>query len=188
MSIKSFFDAAREVAGGKLTQGQVDKLNIVVNELSPKTDNTGKTTSQTGVTLIIGFEGLRTKSYDDGVGVWTIGYGTTRYPDGSKVKPNQSCTVDQAQAYFKHDLIEFEDTVNSSVKVQINQNQFDALVSLAYNIGSKAFRGSTLLKKLNSGDYQSAADQFLVWRKAGGKVLDGLVRRRNTERELFLKK
>lgn len=188
MSIKDFFDAAREFAGGKLTQSQVDELNKVANGLAPKTSSLGKTTSQAGVDMIKGFEGFRTKSYDDGVGVWTIGYGTTRYPDGSKAKPNQVCTASQAQEYLKHDLIEFEATVNSSVSVALNQNQFDALVSLTYNIGSKAFKDSTLLKNLNSGNYQAAADQFLVWRKAGGRVLDGLVKRRNIERGLFLKK
>ncbi|KQD16250.1 lysozyme [Acinetobacter baumannii] len=70
----------------------------------------------------------------------------------------------------------------------LTQNQFDALVSLAYNIGSGAFKGSTLLKLLNKGDYKGAADQFLVWNKAGGKVMKGLVRRREAERALFLKK
>ncbi len=75
-----------------------------------------------------------------------------------------------------------------SVTVPLNQNQFDALVSLTYNIGSGAFNNSTLLKKLNKGDYQGAADQFLVWNKAGGKVMKGLVRRREAEQALFLKK
>lgn len=108
-------------------------------------------------------------------------------------KPKNSCANaeainEQAKSYFKHDLAKFEKTVNESVTVPINQNQFDALVSLTYNIGSGAFKNSTLLKKLNKGDYQGAADQFLVWNKAGGKVMKGLVRRREAERALFLKK
>ena len=87
---------------------------------------------------------------------------------------------------MRHDLIEFEYTVNSSVKAPLNQNQFDALVSLAYNIGSSAFKSSTLVKKLNASDYQGAADQFNVWVNAGGKRMQGLVNRRDREKLLFL--
>ncbi|MEM9993394.1 MAG: lysozyme [Acinetobacter pittii] len=184
MSTKPFFDAARVIAGGKLTQAQVDDLNKVVDKLAPG----GKTTSDVGVDLISDFEGTRTTSYDDGVGVWTIGTGTTVYPNGVKVKKGDTCTLEQAKSYIKHDLAKFEKTVNESVTVPLTQNQFDALVSLTYNIGSGAFKGSTLLKLLNKADYQGAADQFLVWKKAGGKVLPGLVRRRAAERALFLKK
>lgn len=184
MTTKPFFDAARVIAGGKLTQAQVDDLNKVVDKLAPS----GMTTSDVGVDLISGFEGTRFKAYDDGVGVWTIGTGTTVYPNGVKVKQGDTCTPEQAKTYFKHDLAKFEKTVNESVTVPLTQNQFDALVSLTYNIGSGAFNNSTLLKKLNKGDYQGAADQFLAWKKAGGKVLPGLVRRREAERALFLKK
>ncbi|OCZ10338.1 lysozyme [Acinetobacter pittii] len=184
MSTKPFFDAARVIAGGRLTQAQVDDLNKVVDKLAPS----GMTTSDVGVNLISGFEDTRFKAYDDGVGVWTIGTGTTVYPNGVKVKQGDTCTPEQAKAYFKHDLAKFEKTVNESVTVPLTQNQFDALVSLTYNIGSGAFNNSTLLKKLNKGDYQGAADQFLVWNKADGKVMKGLVRRREAERALFLKK
>ncbi|MDV4308884.1 glycoside hydrolase family protein [Acinetobacter baumannii] len=184
MTTKPFFDAARVIAGGKLTQAQVDDLNKVVEKLAPG----GKTTSDDGIDLITSFEGTRFNAYDDGVGVWTIGTGTTVYPNGVKVKQGDTCTPEQAKAYFKHDLAKFEKTVNESVTVPLNQNQFDALVSLTYNIGSGAFKNSTLLKKLNKGDYKGAADQFLVWNKAGGKVMKGLVRRREAERALFLKK
>lgn len=184
MTTKPFFDAARVIAGGKLTQAQVDDLNKVVEKLAPG----GKTTSDDGIDLITSFEGTRFNAYDDGVGVWTIGTGTTVYPNGVKVKQGDTCTPEQAKAYFKHDLAKFEKTVNNSVTVPLTQNQFDALVSLTYNIGSGAFNNSTLLKKLNKGDYQGAADQFLAWNKAGGKVMKGLVRRREAERALFLKK
>ncbi|MDS7929214.1 lysozyme [Acinetobacter sp. V102_4] len=184
MSTKPFFDAARVIAGGKLTQAQVDDLNKVVNKLTPL----GVTTSQVGVDLITSFESIKLKAYDDGVGVWTIGIGTTIYPNGVKVKQGDTCTLDQAKSYFKHDLAKFEKTVNESVTVPLTQNQFDALVSLTYNIGSGAFKNSTLLKKLNKSDFQGAADQFLVWKKAKDKVLTGLVRRREAERALFLKK
>ena len=108
--------------------------------------------------------------------------------NGVKVKKGDKCTLEQAKSYFAHDLKSFEKTVNDSVKVPLSQNQFDALVSLTYNIGSTAFKNSTLLKKLNAKDFTGAADQFLRWNKGGGKVLKGLVRRREAERALFLKK
>ena len=147
-----------------------------------------KSISKIGIDLISSFEGIRLNAYDDGVGVWTIGIGTTIYPNGTKVKKGDKCTQEQALEYLQHDLKSFEKTVSESVKVPLSQNQFDALVSLAYNIGSGAFKNSTLLKKLNAKDYAGAADQFLVWNKGGGKVLKGLVRRREAERALFLKK
>lgn len=105
-----------------------------------------------------------------------------------KVKKGDTCTLEQAKEYFAHDLNRFESSVNKLVEVPLSQNQFDALVSLTYNIGQTAFSNSTLLKKLNAKDYQGAADQFLRWNKGGGKVMKGLVRRREAERALFLKK
>lgn len=145
-------------------------------------------TSNVGINLISSFEDTKLKAYDDGVGVWTIGIGTTIYPNGLKVKKGDVCTLEQAKSYFAHDLKSFEKTVNDSVKVDLTQNQFDALVSLTYNIGSTAFKNSTLLKKLNAKDFNGAADQFKVWNIGGGKVLKGLVRRREAERALFTKK
>ena len=139
-----------------------------------------------GVDLICGFEGKRLAAYDDGVGVWTIGFGTTVYPNGIKVKKGDTCTEVQAKAYMAHDLKKFEVAVNNAVTVPLNQNQFDALVSLAYNIGTGAFSGSTLVKRLNANDYRGAADQFDVWVNAGGKRMQGLVKRRAKEKALFL--
>ena len=185
MDRKPFFDAARILAGGKLTQTQVNELNNVADALNPKQ---AMTASSVGINLITSFEDLVLTAYDDGVGVWTIGYGTTVYPNGVKVKKGDKCTLDQAKEYFTHDLNRFEKAVNQSVKVSINQNQFDALVSLTYNIGEQAFKDSTLLAKLNKGDYIGAADQFPRWNKGGGQVMKGLIRRRAAERELFLKK
>lgn len=184
MDRKPFFDAARAIAGGKLTQVQVDKLNAVVNDLQPK----GMKISQVGIDLISSFEDTKLQAYDDGVGVWTIGIGTTIYPNGNKVKKGDVCTLDQAKSYFALDLQRFEKAVNSGLTVPVNQNQFDALVSLAYNIGETAFKESTLLAKLNKGNFAGAAEQFQVWNKGGGKVLKGLVRRRAAEKALFLKK
>ena len=191
MNSKDIFDYLRKLSGGVLTQAQViatDKLlsidfDAVKNMLGiPES----MSVSNKGVDLICEFEGKRLVAYDDGVGVWTIGFGTIKYPNGVRVKKGDTCTLDQAKEYMRHDLIEFEHTVNSSVKVPLNQNQFDALVSLAYNIGSSAFKSSTLVKKLNTGDYQGAADQFNVWVNAGGKRMQGLVSRRDREKLLFL--
>ena len=142
--------------------------------------------STNGIDLICSFEGLRLKAYDDGVGVWTIGYGTTVI-NGTKVKKGDTCTVEQAKSYMANDLKQFESAVNQ-VKVPLNQNQYDALVSLAYNIGVSAFLNSTLFKKLNAKDYKGAAEQFPRWNRAGGKVMRGLTNRRSKERKLFEKK
>lgn len=147
-----------------------------------------KTTSKVGIDLISSFEDTKLKAYDDGVGVWTIAIGTTIYPNGVKVKKGDTCTLEQAKSYFANDLKRFEKTVNDSVKVDLTQNQFDALVSLTYNIGSTAFKKSTLLKKLNAKDYIGASDQFLAWVSPGSKVEKGLRRRRMAERALFTKK
>jgi len=191
MNSKIIFDYLRKLSGGVLTQAQViatDKLlsidfDAVKNMLGiPES----MSVSNKGVDLICEFEGKRLAAYDDGVGVWTIGFGTIKYPNGVRVKKGDTCTLEQAKEYMRHDLIEFEHTVNSSVKVPLNQNQFDALVSLAYNIGSNAFKSSTLVKKLNTGDYQGAADQFNVWVNGGGKRMQGLVNRRDREKLLFL--
>ena len=179
---KQFFDEARKIAGGSLSQIQVDELNKVVNFIQP---NHSQKVSTAGINLICSFEGLRLNAYDDGVGVWTIGFGTTIYPNGIKVKRGDTCTTEQAKAYMAHDLKKFESAVNSAVTLPINQNQFDALVSLAYNIGTNAFKNSTLVKKLNTGDIRGAAAQFDVWNKGGGKVMQGLVNRRAVERKLF---
>ena len=145
-------------------------------------------TSQSGISLIKGFEGKRLNAYDDGVGVWTIGFGTIKYPNGVRVKKGDTCTEAQAESYLKNDLVKFENAINRLVKVPLNQNQFDALASFTYNLGETNLSNSTLLKKLNAKDYAGTADQFLRWNKAGGKVMNGLTRRREAERILFLKK
>ena len=145
-------------------------------------------TSQSGISLIKGFEGKRLNAYYDGVGVWTIGFGTIKYPNGVRVKKGDTCTEAQAESYLKNDLVKFENAINRLVKVPLNQNQFDALSSFTYNLGETNLSSSTLLKKLNAKDYAGTADQFLRWNKAGGKVMNGLTRRRESERNLFLKK
>lgn len=143
--------------------------------------------SNNGLNLIKQFEGLRLNAYDDGVGVWTIGYGTIKYPNGVRVKRGDKITQAQADQYIANDVATFERAVNMLVNVPLNQNQFDALVSFTYNLGATNLAASTLLKKLNSKDYKGAAAEFPKWNKAGGKVMTGLVRRRKAEMELFNK-
>ena len=192
--MKQIFDFLRKISGGSLTQKQVDATNEVIATATDSTvaDMLGIAIDQMvvslfGIDLICGFEGLRLKAYDDGVGVWTIGFGTTIYPNGIRVKKGDTCTEAQAKAYMAHDLKKFESAVNNAVTVPVNQNQFDALVSLAYNIGPSAFSKSTLVRKLNAGDIRGAAEQFDVWVNAGGKRMQGLVNRRAKENEVFLK-
>jgi lysozyme len=188
------FDFLQKISGGKLTQKQVDAANQVIATATDSTvaDMLGIAIDQMavslfGVDLICDFEGKRLVAYDDGVGVWTIGFGTTIYPNGIKVKKGDTCTEAQAKSYMAHDLKKFEQAVNGAVNIPLNQNQFDALVSLAYNIGTGAFNKSTLVKKLNAGDIRGAADQFDVWVNAGGKRMQGLVNRRAKEKEVFLR-
>jgi len=137
--------------------------------------------------LIKSFEGLRLTAYRDPVGIWTIGYGTTA-DAGVGIAPAAGMTITEAQAseYLRRAVEKFAAAIRPAITMPVNENQFGALVSLAYNIGPAAFEKSTLLKKLNSGDYAGAADQFARWNKAGGKVLAGLTRRRAAERDLFL--
>jgi len=136
--------------------------------------------SDQGREFIKSWEGCRLKAYDDGVGVWTIGYGHTK-----GVKYGDECTQEQADAWFDEEIEQFGNQVNALVIPDVPQHQFDALVSLAYNIGVGAFSKSTLLKKLNDHDYLGAAEQFDVWNKGGGMVMIGLVRRRSAERNIF---
>lgn len=143
--------------------------------------------SKVGIDLIKSFEGCYLKAYKCPAGVWTIGWGTTEPIDG--VKPHEGMVITQKQAdeLLIKNLKGYENAVNEYVTYSINQNQFDALVSFAYNCGNGALKTSTLLKKLNAGDVHGAANEFLRWNKANGKVLNGLTRRREAERKLFLK-
>jgi lysozyme len=145
--------------------------------------------SPAGVALVKQFEGLRLAAYPDpgsGGDPWTIGYGTTIYPSGDKVQRGDTITAEQAEEYLRHDLRKFESAVSRAVLAPVSQEQFDALVSLTYNIGEGAFGRSTLLRKLNAGDASGAAEEFLRWVNAGGKPMAGLRRRREAERAMFL--
>ena len=143
--------------------------------------------SEKGLGLIKEFEGLVLKPYKDAVGIPTIGYGNPYYEDGRKVSlSDPAITEERATELLKMVVKRYEDAINRYVQVPITQNQFDALVSFAYNIGNENVRKSTLMKLLNRKQYTEAADQLLRWNKAGGKTLKGLTRRRQAERTLFL--
>lgn len=138
--------------------------------------------SLSNVDLIKESEGLRLKAYlptpND---VYTIGYGHTKTAEKGMV-----ITLAGAEALLLHDLAWVEVAVNKYVKVPLSQNQYDALCSFVYNLGATNFRNSTLLKKLNKKDYNGAANELLRWNKQKGKVLRGLTKRRQLEKDLFL--
>lgn len=141
-------------------------------------------TSQTGINLIKEFEGVELHAYKP-VSTevhYTIGYGSY----GSHVTKDMVISKEEAEELLKKDLVRFEEAVTSYVTVSINQNQFDALVSFAFNLGQGSLQRSTLLKLLNNNDHEGASNEFWKWRKAGGKVLQGLVRRRAAEKDLFI--
>lgn len=143
-------------------------------------------TSDKGITLIKEFEGCNLTAYQDSVGVWTIGYGWTQPVDGKTIRAGMTIKQETAERLLKTGLVSYESDVSRLVKVGLTQGQFDALVSFTYNLGTRSLSTSTLLRKLNAGDYAGAANEFPRWNKAGGKVLSGLSRRREAERALFL--
>ncbi|MES2268656.1 MAG: lysozyme [Bacteroidota bacterium] len=151
------------------------------------------TLSKHGLSIIKNFEGLRLNAYKDIAGVWTIGYGSTKYVDGRAVKKGDKLTDEPgAEALLKNTLNVYTNAVNKGAIVPLTQNQFDALVSFIYNVGVGAVKSSTLFKKLNEGDYTGASEQFLLWNKitdpnTGKKVISKtLTQRRGQERALFL--
>ena len=140
--------------------------------------------SNNGLDFIKNYEGLRLKSYKvlPSERHYTIGYGHF----GADVTFGMEITKAKADELFKKDVSRFEKAVNRLVKVDINQNQFDALVSFAYNVGEGALATSTLLQKVNKKDFEGASKEFARWNKSGGKVLAGLTNRREKERKLFV--
>lgn len=140
--------------------------------------------------LLKELEGLRLKAYKDSAGVWTIGYGHIH-----GVYPGMTCTAEDAFKWLVEDVWYIEEGVCDLVTTPLNQNEFDALVLFSFNVGldidaddkAEGLGDSTLLKKLNAGDKQGAAEEFGKWVNAGGKPVQGLVKRRKLEKELFLK-
>lgn len=137
--------------------------------------------SQAAIDLVKASEGLRLEAYQDAGGVWTIGYGHTR-----DVQPGDVITQQQADDFLREDLAEAAEGVNALVKVPLNQGQFDALCDFVFNLGEHDLERSTLLRLLNAGNYEAAANQFRVWVMGAGEVLPGLVKRRAAERVLFV--
>lgn len=155
--------------------------------IEPKEDpkpveETYRRISPDGLALIKKFEGLRLSAYYCPAGVLTVGYGST----GDHVKVGMILTEAEAEVLLKKDLERFEKGVAALVTVHLTDNQFAALVAFAFNVGLNALKNSTLLKKLNAGDYAGASAEFPRWNKAGGVVMLGLTRRRNAEKDLFL--
>ena len=136
--------------------------------------------SQECLELIKKFEGCKLKSYKCPAGVWTIGYGHTE-----DIKEGDIVSPEEANKLLRADVFKFEEYVTDNVIVNLTQNQFDALVAWTFNLGVGNLRNSTMLKKLNNADYTSVPFEMKRWNKAGGKTLDGLVRRRQAESLLF---
>jgi|26BtaG_2_1085354.scaffolds.fasta_scaffold00182_14 lysozyme len=204
MTNKQFFEWLRQQQTDKrLTQGEVDAANALLEYFEPaklkehlielNRWHDGLKLSNKGLELIKQFEGFRSAPYRDAVGVWTVGYGNTYYPNGRKVSgSDKPLTIGEANQ-LKLDIInkDFAPAVNTLLADEIkagkvNQNMFDALVSLSYNIGTGSLSRSSVIRHLKQGNKQKAADAFLLWVKAGGRTLNGLVRRREAERKLFL--
>ncbi len=140
-----------------------------------------------GLHLLKDFEGFSKEPYKDVAGIWTIGFGSIYGLSGKRVTANHpNITKDQAVNLMERDLKTTESRIASLVKVPLTENQFAALCSFVYNVGSGAFQRSTARMKLNRKDYLGCADEFLRWKYAGGRPIKGLLRRRVAERELFL--
>jgi lysozyme len=139
------------------------------------------TYSDKGLALTKSFEGLHLAAYKDCANVWTIGYGHT----GSGVYNGMTISEAEAETLLHADLAEAVACVNRAMTATVSQNQFDAMVDFCFNAGRGNLLQSTLLRKVNLGDFAGAAAQFGLWVHAGGQIVDGLVRRRKAEAELF---
>lgn len=147
-----------------------------------------RSVSSETATMIKVFEDFREDAYLDAAGVWTIGYGNTYYADGTPVKKGDTITKSEGEVLFDTVLNEFATGVNDLIKVDLNDCQFGALVSLSYNIGINAFKKSTLLRKVNIDPSDpSIAKEFSRWVRAGNKTLNGLVKRRKKESDFYFK-
>lgn len=142
-------------------------------------------TSEKGLQFIRREEGERLTAYADIIGVWTIGVGHTGVVDGKPVAKGMVISANKSRELLSADLLKFESAITRLVKVPLKQYEFDALVSLVFNIGETNFARSTLLKKLNTNDFEGAAEQFLAWKNAGGRPVQGLLNRRKREKDMF---
>ena len=136
--------------------------------------------SEDGLELIKKFEGCETTAYQDSVGVWTIGFGHTK-----GVEEGQTCSIEDAASMLADEMDEYEGYINNMVKVDLQQHEFDALVAWVYNLGPTNLGESTMLKVLNGGQFDRVPDEMNRWTRAGGEILEGLVRRRQAESLMF---
>ena len=136
--------------------------------------------SEDGLELIKKFEGCETTAYQDSVGVWTIGFGHTK-----GVEEGQTCSIEDAESMLADEMDEYEGYINNMVKVDLQQHEFDALVAWVYNLGPTNLGESTMLKVLNGGQFDRVPDEMNRWTRAGGEILEGLVRRRQAESLMF---
>ena len=136
--------------------------------------------SEDGLELIKKFEGCETTAYQDSVGVWTIGFGHTK-----GVEEGQTCSIEDAESMLADEMDEYEGYINNMVKVDLQQHEFDALVAWVYNLGPTNLGESTMLKVLNGGQFDRVPDEMNRWTRAGGEILEGLVRRRQAEALMF---
>lgn len=182
MTQKALFDAIRIIKGSALTQQDVDRVNRALN--APET----ATVSQAAIDLIHSFESFKANAYKDpgsknGLPI-TIGWGSTSDLNGRPIQLGMVWSRDQADAKFAQDIEKFASGVREAAGPS-TQGQIDAMVSFAYNVGLAAFKSSTLLKKHLAGDYVGAKAEFARWNKNDGKVMNGLVRRRESEAALY---
>jgi lysozyme len=156
------------------------KLSSIIEKLLQQKRNSSMNISQEGLSLIKKFEGCELEAYKCAAGVLTIGYGSTK-----GVKEGDTITQEEADKLLLHEMNEYEGYINDAVTVDLKQNQFDALVSWVFNLGPANLKASTMLKVLNNKEYDDVPTQIKRWNKAGGKVLQGLIRRREAEALLF---
>lgn len=187
------------MSGGKLSQTQIIAGDQIIekNGLTIFAQSIGFTLptptvsgqwdiSEKGYALIRELEGFKANAYLDTGGVWTIGFGTIKYPNGTRVRKGDTCTRGQAEIWLKNDSAWVDACLDRFIKVKVSQNQFDALASFVYNIGETAFVKSTMLTLINQNNMVSAANQFDRWVFDNGKRIQGLVNRRGKEKVLFL--
>jgi lysozyme len=194
MNRKPIFDAVRRIMGRGLYDAEVKRLDTAIDEAegvivvtAPRAPRSGDSApraprriNKAGLDLIKQFEGLRLKAYRCPADVWTIGYGST----GAHVTPGLVITEARAEELLQEDLQRFEVAVAQAAG-SATDNQFAAMVSLAFNVGEAAFAKSTLCRKHNAADYFGAADEFKRWDKAAGRVMAGLSRRRAAEAQIY---
>lgn len=184
MNRQPIFDTVRRIMGRSFASAEVDALDAAIDatQAQPSPAPIRRAINRDGLQIVKDSEGLELKAYTCPAGVLTIGYGST----GNHVKPGMVITEAQAEELLRSDLRRFEDWVASHCN-PATDNQFSALVSLAFNIGEGALKDSTLRRKHLEGNYAGAADEFARWNKGGGRVLPGLVKRRAREAALYRK-